>query len=109
MEADEATVAKINALYGLLPGIEKMAPLLPAVLVRLKSLKGVHMDAARAAGGLKEVEEEQARLAEELKKWEEAVGKMETVVREGVEKVGVNVEMVEGWVRALEERVEKLG
>ncbi|KAL9063306.1 MAG: hypothetical protein Q9157_008313, partial [Trypethelium eluteriae] len=40
--------SKINALYGTLPTIENLAPLLPSVLDRLHTLRAVHVNAARA-------------------------------------------------------------
>lgn len=106
---DPEHVSKINALYGTLPTIESLAPLLPAVLDRLRSLRLIHADAASASQTLVAVEKKQAEMGEELRSWKEGLEKVEGVMREGEERMKGNMGVVEGWVRELEERVKKLG
>lgn len=106
LEQDE-TVAKINALFGLLPTVEKMTPLLPATLQRLRSLRTVHQDAARAAEALTELEKKQEEMEIELRKWEETLEKVEGVVKESTGTIEENVVKVEGWVRQLEEKLQQ--
>ena len=105
---DEQMVSKINALYGVLPTIEGLAPLLPGVLDRLRSLRRVHADAARAGAALEEVERRQEECEVEIRKWEETLERVEGAVVEGRGTVEENVGKVEGWVRELEGRMERL-
>lgn len=106
---DPEYVSKINALYGTLPTIESLAPLLPAVLDRLRSLRLIHADAASASQSLAAVEMKQEEMGEELRSWREGLEKVEGVMREGEERMKGNMSVVEGWVRELEGRVKKLG
>ncbi|KAI5840639.1 Dynamitin-domain-containing protein [Tricharina praecox] len=107
-EEDDETTAKINALYGVLPTIESMKPLLPALLDRLRSLRAVHQDAARAAEILVAVEKRQEEMAAEILKWEETLGKVEEVVKTSGQTVEGNMVKVETWVREIEKKMEAL-
>jgi nuclear migration protein JNM1 len=105
---DEDQAAKINALYGTLPTIEKLAPLLPPVLDRLRSLRTIHADAAGASEALKEVERQQQEMAAEIRKWREGLDKVEAVMKASEGRIGGNMKVVEGWVKELEARMAKL-
>jgi len=106
---DPEHISKINALYGTLPTIESLAPLLPAVLDRLRSLRLIHADAASASQSLATAEKKQVEMAEELRSWREGLEKVEGVMQQGEERMKGNMGVVEGWVRELEGRVKKLG
>jgi len=107
-EEDDEAVAKINALYGVLHTIENMKPLLPAMLDRLRSLRAVHQDAARAADILASVEKKQEEMAAEIVRWEETLGKVEEVVKASGQTVEGNMVKVETWVREIEKKMEAL-
>ncbi|KAI5780717.1 hypothetical protein DFH27DRAFT_583010 [Peziza echinospora] len=100
--------AKINALYGTLPTITTLSPLLPPVLDRLRSLRAIHADTGRAAEGLERIEKRQEEMAEDIRAWREALGKVEGVMRETEGVFVGNVGQVEKWVRELEGRLERL-
>lgn len=100
--------AKINALYGTLPTIESLAPLLPSVLDRLKSLQSVHAGAASANQNMLKLEAQQQSMAEELKSWREGLEKVEKAVEQGEQTMVENAKVVETWVKELEERMAKL-
>lgn len=100
--------AKINALYGLLPTIESLAPMLPPLLDRLRSLRAIHADAATASQTLEQLEQRQVDMAAELKLWREGLEKLDGTVREGSTTVKVNMTVMEGWMKDLEERMAKL-
>lgn len=106
-EEDEQA-AKINALFGTLATIEGLAPLLPGVLERMRSLRKVHADAAGAAGEMEEALRRQEEMGREIEKWKVGLERVEEAVREGERVGGENVKTVEGWVRELEERVKNL-
>jgi len=106
---DAESESKINALYGTLSTIESYAPLLPAVLDRLRSLRGIHAEAARSVKALEEVERKQEEMRWEIEKWREALENVETSVDENGRIVDGNVDKVDEWVRNLEERLSRLG
>ncbi len=107
-EDPEAT-AKINALYGTLSTIESLAPMLPSVLDRLRSLRLLHADAATSSQTLAKVESRQEDMKQELQGWREGLVKVETAMQEGEQTMKGNTEMIEGWVKELEERMQKFG
>lgn len=105
---DSEQVAKINALYGTLSTIENLAPLLPPLLDRLRSLRAIHADAATASDGLTKVEERQSQMADEIKKWREGLEKVEAAMKQGETVMSGNMKVVEGWVKELEQKMEKV-
>ena len=105
-ESEQA--AKINALYGTLPTIENLAPLLPPLLDRLRSLRTIHADAAAAGETLERLENTQASMAGDIKQWRDALEKVEEATKEGEASLGGNMKVVEGWVKELEERMDKI-
>ena len=100
--------SKINALYGTLSTIESLAPLLPSVLDRLRSLRSLHADAAAASQRLAKLEARHEDVKQELQGWREGLEKVEHAMKEGEKTVKVNTETVESWVRELEGRMRKL-
>lgn len=105
---DSEQEAKINALYGILPTIEGLTPMLPPLLDRLRSLRAIHADAATASQTLERIEAQQADMTGELKQWRDGLEKMEGAMRNGDAAVKDNVKVMEGWVKDLEERMAKL-
>lgn len=99
--------SKINALYGTLPTIDSLAPLLPSVLDRLKSLQSLHAGAAGASQNLARLEAQQQSMGEELKSWREGLEKVEKAMEVGEQTMMENAKVVESWVKELEERVRK--
>ncbi|KAM6481910.1 Dynamitin-domain-containing protein [Trichoderma sp. SZMC 28011] len=100
--------AKINALYAILPTIENLTPILPPLLDRLRSLRAIHADAATASQTLDQIEKQQAEIATEVKLWKDGIEKLEETVSNGDKVMKTNVETMEGWVKDLEQRLEKL-
>ena len=100
--------SKVNALYGTLSTIESLAPLLPSLLDRLRSLRYIHADAATASQTLTKVEARQEAMAEEIKGWKEGLEKVEKATEEGEQTMKGNTKIVDGWVKELEERLQKL-
>jgi nuclear migration protein JNM1 len=100
--------AKINALYGTLPSIDKLSPILPLVLERLRTLRLVHTSAWQADEVLSALESRQARQEEEIQKWERQL----VIVEKDMEKCTVamhnNIKVVGEDVKRIDARVEKL-
>lgn len=100
--------AKINALYGTLPTIESLAPLLPSVLDRLRSLRTIHAEAASASESLDHALQRQEEMATDIKKWREGLERVEEAMKHGETTTSGNMKVVEGWVKELELRMAKL-
>lgn len=106
---DSEQVAKINALYGTLATIETLSPLLPSLLDRLRSLRAIHADAAIASQNLERVAKRQEDLEAEIKKWRQGLEKVEETMKQGEKTMGVNMKVVEGWVKELEQKMAIIG
>ncbi|KAH7069266.1 dynactin-like protein subunit 2 [Paraphoma chrysanthemicola] len=100
--------AKINALYGTLPSIDKLAPALPIVLERLRTLRLLHTSAWQADQVLNELEARQAKQEEEIKKWEKQLVIVEKDMDECTKAMHNNIKVVGEDVKRIEGRVEKL-
>lgn len=100
--------AKVNALYGILPTIESLTPVLPPLLDRLRSLRAIHADAATASETLTRIETEQSEMTVELKQWRAGLEKMESVMAQGDDAVKGNMQVMEGWIKDLEGRIGAL-
>ena len=103
---DPESMSKINALYGTLPTIESLAPVLPSVLDRLRSLRSVHADAATANQTLTQVESRQAEMKSELQDWRQGLEKVEKAMEQGEQTTKGNTEMIDGWVKDLKNRMQ---
>ena len=103
---DPELTAKVNALYGTLSTIESLAPMLPSVLDRLRSLRALHADAATASETLTQVESRQEGMKEELESWRKGLEKVEEAMEQGEQAMKGNTEVVEGWVKELEKRLD---
>ncbi|KAF7551293.1 hypothetical protein G7046_g7756 [Stylonectria norvegica] len=89
--------AKINALYGILPSIENLTPILPPLLDRLRSLRAIHADAATASETLDRIEKQQTDMTAELKLWNEGLEKVEAAMKDGDVATKNNMSVMEGW------------
>lgn len=107
-ETPSSEDTKIHALYGTLPTIESLAPLLPPLLDRLRSLRAIHADAASASELLDALTKQQAETAAEVKHWRQGLETMEQALRNGEATMSKNAQVMEGWVKELESRLEKL-
>ncbi|KAF3046484.1 hypothetical protein E8E12_010103 [Didymella heteroderae] len=100
--------AKINALYGTLPSIDKLSPVLPLVLERLRTLRLVHTSAWQADEVLTELESRQSKQEEEIKKWEQQLDLVEEDIKKHEKAVQGNVKVVGEDIKMLEEKIAKL-
>lgn len=104
---DSEQESRVNALYGTLPTIERLTPMLAPLLDRLRSLRTIHADAAMASQTLERIEQQQATLAGELKQWRAGIEELEGALKQSNGVVKANVDVMEGWVRDLEQRMTK--
>ncbi|KAG6296307.1 hypothetical protein E4U09_001821 [Claviceps aff. purpurea] len=99
--------SKIKALYGILPTIENLTPMLPPLLDRLRSLRAIHADAATASQTLERIESQQIEMTGELKLWKEGLEKVEHSMKDGETLMKENAKVMEGWIQDLEARAAK--
>ncbi|KAE8148292.1 putative dynactin subunit [Aspergillus avenaceus] len=99
---------KIQALYATLPTIQSLHPILPSVLERLRSLRAIHAGAAQASESLDELEKRQADMAREIGQWREGLNVVEQKMNQGESALKGNIEVIEPWVRDLENRLDRL-
>ncbi|KAH7399490.1 dynactin-like protein subunit 2 [Pyrenochaeta sp. MPI-SDFR-AT-0127] len=100
--------AKINALYGALPSIDKLSPIIPLVLERLRTLRLVHTSAWQADEVLSELELRQSRQEDEIKRWERQLEIVEKDVKKSETAMVNNIKIVGNDVKMLEDKVAKL-
>lgn len=100
--------AKVNALYGTLPSIDKLSPILPLVLERLRTLRLVHTSAWQADEVLTELEHRQSKQEAEIKKWEKSLGELEEDIKGCETAMQGNMKVVGDWVKKIEEKVGQL-
>ncbi|KAK4181013.1 hypothetical protein QBC36DRAFT_318784 [Triangularia setosa] len=105
---DSEQIAKVNALYGMIPTIENLSPLLPPLLDRLRSLRMIHADAAMASETLAQLEQKQAEMATDIQQWREGLEKLEVVVNDAGASREKNMEVISEWVKDLEGKMSKL-
>ncbi|KAK5657096.1 hypothetical protein OQA88_3624 [Cercophora sp. LCS_1] len=105
---DSEQMAKINALYGTIPTIENLTPLLPPLLDRLRSLRMIHADAATASETLAQLEKKQSEMAGDIQQWKEGLEKVESAMRDGDASMEKNMEVMSGWVKNLEGKMARL-
>jgi nuclear migration protein JNM1 len=104
----EEQAAKINALYGTLPTINKLSPMLPLVLDHLRTLRLVHTSAFEAEQILNEIEHRQSKQEDEIQKLNKSLTQAEEHIKACEDSTMKNLDTVSGWVKGLEERVAKL-
>ncbi|KAI4746084.1 hypothetical protein E4T50_03567 [Aureobasidium sp. EXF-12298] len=102
-------MAKLRALYALLPTLTSLSPTLPPLLTRLRSLRTLHANAVTASQTLDEVEQRQDEADKEIREWRDGLKKVEEAVTRAESGMLENSAAVEIWVKELEERVKKLG
>lgn len=105
---DSEQTSKINALHGTLTTIDSLAPLLPSVLDRLRSLQPIHADATSASENLAKLEARQAAMAEDFQSWRNGLEKAEAALRQGAQQLGGNIGEIETLVHGLEQRMQNL-
>ena len=100
--------AKISALYGTLPSIDKLSPILPLVLERLRTLRLVHTSAWQADEVLSELERRQSKQESEIKRWERQLEIVERDMKKSETAMLNNMKIVGDDVKMLEEKMAKL-
>ena len=70
-------------------------------------MRAIHADAATASESLDRAEKKQAEMAADINNWREGLEKVEEAMKSGEITMGGNMKVVEGWVKDLEQTMEK--
>ncbi|KAF9910803.1 Dynactin subunit 2 [Linnemannia zychae] len=117
LQAKEATTTgisadaenKINALFELVDKIDPLVSLAPVLVTRLKGLKGLHAEAAVFSDSIKMISSEQSKISEELKGLDTVSSKLQESLTENDAAIQRNIEVIDGRITDLVERVQRLG
>ncbi|KAG0332945.1 Dynactin subunit 2 [Podila horticola] len=100
---------KINALFELIDKIDPLVSLAPVLVTRLKGLKGLHAEAAVFSDSIKMISNEQTKITEELKGLDTVSAKLQESMAENDAAIQKNIELIDGRMTQLVERIQKLG
>ncbi|KAF9380479.1 Dynactin subunit 2 [Podila verticillata] len=100
---------KINALFELVDKIDPLVSLAPVLVTRLKGLKGLHAEAAVFSDSIKMISSEQTKITEELKGLDTVSAKLQESMAENDAAIQKNIELIDGRITQLVERIQKLG
>lgn len=102
-------LSKISALYALLPRIDPLLPLTPRLLTRLRSLSTLHSSAQEFSTTLSSLQSSVASLGETGVETKAVLEQLEGSLKENEELVKGNLAGLEGRIRAVGERLGRLG
>ncbi|KAI1320368.1 Dynactin subunit 2 [Mortierella claussenii] len=100
---------KINTLFELVDKIDPLVSLAPVLVTRLKGLKGLHAEAAIFSDSIKMISSEQTKISEELKGLDTVSIKLQESLKDNDAAIQRNIELIDGRVSQLAERVQRLG
>ncbi|KAF9207058.1 Dynactin subunit 2 [Haplosporangium sp. Z 27] len=103
------TEEKINTLFELVDKIDPLVSLAPVLVTRLKGLKGLHSEAAIFSDSIKMISNEQSKISEELKGLNTVSTKLQESLGENDSAIQKNIELIDGRITQLIERVQRLG
>ncbi|KAF9934156.1 hypothetical protein FBU30_003180 [Linnemannia zychae] len=103
------TESKINTLFDLVDKIDPLIALAPVLVTRLKGLKGLHAEAAVFSDSIKMISSEQTKISEELKGLDTVSTKLQESLTENDAAIQKNIEVIDGRITDLIERIQRLG
>lgn len=96
--------AKIDQLYSKLPVVEKFHILLPKILERLKSLRGIHADAESTNLSVRDMDSVILGLKTDIKNWQSALVSVEEKLTKFETMSSENKKEVKEWIDDLRSR-----
>lgn len=103
---EDPSVAQLQSLVALLPTLTAQSEIVPHLLTRLSTLRHIHSGAESASTSLGDLETRQRETEGEIKVWRDGLEKVRDAITAAESGLKVNVDTVEEWVRALEEKVK---
>jgi nuclear migration protein JNM1 len=99
----------LQALFGLLPRLDPLIPIIPPLLARLRSLSTLHAEALGIAADLRELQSADRSVSEEERELSSIVKGVQHGVTEALASIQNNWEATQGRIQALDKRVAALG
>lgn len=104
---DEARNNKIDEIFSRIPDFDNVKAILPAVLARLKSLHLVHNELGSCVRTVTELDKTLGGIETEMVKWNKSVNEVNEKLDNQELEFDRNKQVIEQWVKQLEERVDK--
>lgn len=104
----EQQAERVRELHKALPLLERVSPVLPAVIERLRTLRKLHEQSSVAGEMLEALEKRQAQMNGEIDMWRSGLERVEEAMVKAGEQSSSNKSALEQWLRDLEARAQKL-
>ncbi|KAH9819561.1 hypothetical protein DFH28DRAFT_28575 [Melampsora americana] len=99
---------KLERLYNLLPRLDPLLPLVPHLLIRLRSLSDLHSNAQEFSTNLNELEGSSMKVERRLKELDEILNRVELSIQENESLVKNNLTLVEDRIDGLVGKLDSL-
>ncbi|EGG06145.1 uncharacterized protein MELLADRAFT_77857 [Melampsora larici-populina 98AG31] len=99
---------KLERLYNLLPRLDPLLPLVPHLLIRLRSLSELHLNAQEFSKNLNELEGSSTKVEKRLKELDEILNRVELSIQENESLVKNNLTLVEDRIDGLVNKLDSL-
>lgn len=104
----EVEYRKIEAIYDRLPVLDNLSAAVPYLISRLKSLQGIHADAAASTETLRNIDSTVETINYDFKQWQESLKMIENKITDMSTKMQENRDQIQEWVRDMENRISQL-
>ncbi|ORX34148.1 hypothetical protein BD324DRAFT_636853 [Kockovaella imperatae] len=104
-----AEYESLQSLFAILPRLDPLIPIITPLLARLKSLSGLHAEAAQTVSTLRAVQEGTKRNGDEVKELVGVVQGVKGGLEEGAKAVERNWTGLGDRMKSLEDRIKALG
>lgn len=100
--------ASLQSLFAILPRLDPLVPILDPLLARLRSLAGLHAEAAEVADSLRKLQSEDKRSTEEITELQALVKAVQEGLADSAQSVERNWQGLDARMKSLDERIRKL-
>lgn len=100
--------ASLQSLFAVLPRLDPLIPILDPLLARLRSLAGLHAEAAEVADSLRKLQSEEKRSTEEISELQAVVKAVQEGLVDNAQGVERNWKGLDARMKSLDERIRKL-
>lgn len=99
---------KLERLYNLLPRLDPLLPLVPHLLIRLRSLSDLHLNAQEFSKNLNQLEGSSLKVEKRLQELDEILNRVEISIQENESLVKNNLTLVEDRIDGLVNKLDSL-
>ncbi|KAK9470847.1 uncharacterized protein V1510DRAFT_404708 [Dipodascopsis tothii] len=100
--------AQVDALFRALPAVDSLAQTAPPLVDRLQSLATIHADAGHALTAFRDMDARVADTRARVERWHAAVAALDSRLADIELREKANLDAVQEWTAALEERLARL-